>query len=273
MLLLVLALAMVLIGCWSLYLYFSAPALPITDPFRLQAIKAASRQIVAAMPEPAVPGLMYLHPLVADERDLALTRHLIARLDDAGKYKCLEVDSLLAYCREHKLATDLSEETILRLAAHFHADLAAWGKIVRFSKTAAGSELIIALSLYSMRQQRYLFRSRLFAGKLEPGFTLSYYRARLAAQSAWLRFFAWLLATLLMPFFLHKQVTAALDRESNIANFYLLVGFTAFSILLAGALSGFDYQGFTAGATTLSAALGASLYNYVVLSWLEYQRK
>ena len=259
-------------GSWVIYENYSAT--PTIDSFRLHLLKKASQQIIGELPDPAIPQVVCIFPFVADTKGYLITRYIIKRIDDSGKYRSTAFEQLEKYCHNAKQSfLQLSPQEKFKIAKFFQADFALSGKVICFSKNSQQAQLGLQLSLYHLSKRSYIFQNRLFFGKLQPGYNLAYYRAWICSISLWTRILLWLAIITIMPFIIARPLYAMLKKESNTTNFSLLFTLTLAAVLMALLLNGFYLSSFFQTLAIVTAFLVASGYNYTIVSWLEYLRK
>lgn len=258
--------------CWLIYTQYFTSHSPMHDPFKLYVIDKATDEIARSIDTPLVPGVIAIFPLVADHQN-TITKYLAHKLDNSGKYKTIPIDEILSYCQKESISTkSLIRNKIIQVAQHFSSDICAYGKVVAFSKTKQLSTIKIRITLYHLKKKKYIYKEKMFSGTLQKGITFAYYKAWVCSQSPWSRILIWFAITISIPFFFFKTILKNLEKESNATNFKLLLIFTLFSIFCSLLLSGFSITTFMDVFSIILVFFIAMSYNYIVLSWFEYQR-
>ncbi len=129
-------------------------------------------------------------------------------------------------------------------------------------QTGLGAKIAVEADLYSAKQKEVVEQLGPFTESLESPWDMRYLRYSMGSQSLLWRVPVWFLAAVSLPWLGIQLVRAVVRRRSNEANLVMLVGLTAFDLLLAWVLLfAFGWgPGTFAGLLVLAGLMG--YYNY-----------
>lgn len=269
------AVVLLAVAGYIVYLHVTSPGPQPLDAFRREAARLVADEVSRKIPiEPSVEGPVVFMPLAGDKGRDEVTWMLLQAINDSGRYNLIEPDRLREYLAKHEVTLEQMRSnpaTVLGAIEALSADGLMTGKIIQFPAPRGQDRTQLTLSLSLVDKQGAPKFEEKYSASISPSlFSLSYWRAWIAAQSVWTRLFGWLLAILLTPAILMPAIRKLLTHDSNVVNLWLLIGLTVWSTFVAYFAVGLRIEGTFAGFALLLMTLGGAVYNYVAASAVEY---
>ncbi|MCA8924060.1 MAG: hypothetical protein KDD82_19780 [Planctomycetes bacterium] len=157
--------------------------------------------------------------------------------------------------------------------ANFETDGLLWVDVTQFDEgkdgDGLGSRVGVAAKIYSLKRKEVVAEVPEISHGIESPWDLRYIRYRIGQSSILLRFLAWFVVSITLPWALIQVVRAVVKKKNNQLNIALLGALTLTSMLVAWTLLAALGTGFGAWLTVLTVGGLMGYYNYDACDYIE----
>ena len=202
-----------------------------------------------------------------DDYKDAVTKRLRRSLDKAGKSAAVPVSKLNKALKALGLSDGVtSSESAAKAARKVNADIAIYGRVEEFSRDGTHGSLRV-----EVRAADALSGKEVLKHTVAAAWPASMSDRVVTLGAGW-RLLIWVFVAAGLPLVCHPLARSALERESNLLTFLLLLGLTILDVAAALFLLGFSVHSFWTALLVIGALAGSGIYNYAVLNAYEKMR-